>query len=253
MRRCAKLSAGLLILVAFVCLWQSPVYASDTARDYVEAIKLYNDGHYRKAAELFEDIARQGIINGKLFYNTGNAWFKAGNIGKAMLWYERALKRMPRDPDLLFNYRYVKGFLKDKAEQESFPVFDVLFFWKDLLGIRVIQRLSVIFFAVFWLLVSINIVRSKRLQTVHYIILAIALIFTFTALYDYYDAMFNKKAVIIADTAPVRSGLTESSTELFALHAGTRVDVDDKRDGYLKIRFSSDKIGWVKKDYLKII
>jgi len=47
--------------------------------------------------------------------------------------------------------------------------------------------------------------------------------------------------------------MADTSTTLFSLHAGTKVRVVELRDGYLKIRFSKDKIGWVKTGQAVII
>jgi uncharacterized protein YgiM (DUF1202 family) len=51
----------------------------------------------------------------------------------------------------------------------------------------------------------------------------------------------------------VRSGLTEDSTELFVLHAGTKVKIGKERNGFYRISFSDTKIGWLKKSEVGII
>ena len=62
----------------------------------------------------------------------------------------------------------------------------------------------------------------------------------------YYQRAFCPKAVIVQEEVAVRAGTTDTATVLFSLHAGTKVRVEDRREGYLKIRFSKDRIGWVK-------
>jgi hypothetical protein len=74
-----------------------------------------------------------------------------------------------------------------------------------------------------------------------------------TASFNYYDDAYNKRAVIIPPEISVRSGLSDNATELFALHAGSQVHVDKEKDGFLKIRFSKDKIGWIKKTDAAVI
>jgi uncharacterized protein YgiM (DUF1202 family) len=51
----------------------------------------------------------------------------------------------------------------------------------------------------------------------------------------------------------VRSGFTDSATQLFVLHAGTKVRVERQTDAYLLIRYTEDKIGWIKKSEAGII
>jgi tetratricopeptide (TPR) repeat protein len=242
--------SGILFLAVVFC---TTVQASESARTFLNGIEHYNKGQYEQAAALFEEVARDGVVNEKLYYNAGNAWFKAGHAGKAMLWYERALKLAPHDPDLVYNHQYVSGLLKDKVEEKPSAVFTVLFFWKDLLGKAAIQWLATVLFLLFWVRTIWVMVRSRRLNAPDWVLLCFALVFCLTAVYDYYDARFNKQAIVIAEEVPVRSGLSESSTQLFVLHSGTRVDVDDERKGYMKIRFSDDKIGWVKIEDVEII
>ena len=46
-------------------------------------------------------------------------WFKAGEIGRAILAYERALKLMPGDEDVLSNLRFVNAHKEDKGPEED--------------------------------------------------------------------------------------------------------------------------------------
>ncbi|MBU1172912.1 MAG: tetratricopeptide repeat protein [Proteobacteria bacterium] len=249
MRRLTVL--GMMSLMIFV---HAGAQASEAAREYLEGIQLYNQGHYEKAATLFETVAEKGVINGKLYYNAGNAWFKEGNIGRAMLWYERALNIMPHDPDLRYNHDYVTGLLKDKSEDKTSPVFKVLFFWKEMLNKNIIRWLALGFFLIFWVRVVIGMLNSGRsMKLIDWLFLSLALVFTFTSFNDFYNARFNEHAIVLVESVSVRSGLTEESTELFVLHSGTRVGVDDELRGYVKIRFSDDKIGWIKREDIEII
>ncbi len=240
-----------LIVIFFI---SSIAFASENPRIYLDGIKNYNNGDYVKAVEAFEKIAGEEVNNGKLFYNLANAHFKSGNIGKSIVWYERAMWLMPNDPDLKFNYQYVKGFVKDKSEGKELSIVKVLFFWKDLLGQTTIKWLAVSLFYLFWVMIVFQILKNRKLVKIHTgLIFFIAAIFTITASYDYYAQSYIKNAVILPEQVSIRSGLTDDSTELFILHVGTKVLVEESRKGYVKIRFSGDKIGWLSKESVEII
>ncbi len=244
----------LYTFITLIILFPSTLSATEIARQHLDAVKYYNEGNFLKSAELMESIAETGVKNGKLFYNLGNAYFKGGNTGKAILWYERARKFIPNDPDLKFNLNYAEGFIKDKVEEKSFSVYRVLFFWKQLLGRSLIQWAGISLYILFWAMVVFQMVKSKKLIKIHTICaLILSIIFILTSVFDYYTDIYKRKAVILSDKVHVRSGLTNDSTELFVLHTGTLVNVADERKGYVKIRFSNDKIGWVKKDVIEII
>jgi SH3-like domain-containing protein len=81
----------------------------------------------------------------------------------------------------------------------------------------------------------------------------LGLIFTLTAVYNDYEADFIKEAVILPAKVSIRSGLTNDATELFVLHAGTKVKIDKEKDDYIRISFSEGKIGWIKKSDAGVI
>ena len=71
-----------------------------------KGVSAYGAGDFKESARVFQSLADRGIQNGKLYYNLGNAYLKLEDLGRAILWYERALRRMPREPDLRFNDAY---------------------------------------------------------------------------------------------------------------------------------------------------
>jgi tetratricopeptide (TPR) repeat protein len=223
-------------------------------KEYLEGVSLYNSEDYSKAAELFENIAGNHVVNGELFYNLGNAYFKKGDLGKSVLWYERAIKLIPGDPDLVFNHHYVTGLVTDKAEVKTNPILNVLMFWKRGMSERAVSFTAVGLFMVFTVIAAIRSFKPKRfLKYPERITLAFALLFIMSSAHDYYTNRFDGEAVVIADTISVRSGLSEDSTELFRLHAGTKVHIDDVLREYAKIRFSDEKIGWALKSEIEAI
>ena len=65
----------------------------------------YRQGDWPGAIRAFDQLAGSGVENGRLFYNLGNAHLKNDDLGRALLWYERALQLIPDDPDLKFQLR----------------------------------------------------------------------------------------------------------------------------------------------------
>jgi tetratricopeptide (TPR) repeat protein len=244
------------ILLVFLMLFCSAriTCAGETARTFLDGIKDYKEGRFAEAAAAFSSIADKGINNGKLFYDTGNAYLKNGNIGNAILWYERAMKLLPHDPDLKFNYEYAQSLTKDEKGDKELPLVRILFFWKYLVPQIWIQWAAIIFNLIYWVLLTVRMIRrNKRFQTPGHVVLALALLFTLTAVYNNNESAFNKEAVILPDKVSIRSGLTDDATELFVLHAGTKVIIDKERDDYIRIAFSEGKIGWIKKSDVGVI
>ncbi len=60
-------------------------------------------GEFGAAAETYRAAVEAGTDSADLFYNAGTAALKAGDLGQASLWLERAWRRAPDDPDIVFN------------------------------------------------------------------------------------------------------------------------------------------------------
>ena len=244
----------ILLLVLLILCSVRITEASETARTFLDGIKNYKEDRFAEAAAAFSRVADEGIKNGKLFYNLGNTYLKKGDIGNAILWYERSLKLLPHDPDLKFNYEYAQSLTRDEKGDKELPLVRILFFWKYLLSQAQIQWAAIIFNLIFWALMTVRFIRKQnRFRTLGQLILSLGLIFTLTAVYNDYESDFIREAVILPTRVSIRSGLTDDATELFVLHAGAKVKIDKEKDEYIRIAFSEGKIGWIKKSDAGVI
>ena len=89
-----------LFFLLTLCLIGS-AYAQDTALK--EAEVAYTKEDYAKAIELYEGILKSNGESAAVYYNLGNAYYKAGKIAPAILNYERCLLLDPGDSDARFN------------------------------------------------------------------------------------------------------------------------------------------------------
>ena len=240
--------------VIVLILMAGPVRADETSILFHKGIKNYNGGDFKAAVSAFSKIVDRGIVNGKLFYDLGNAYLKNNDIGHAILWYQRAFKLIPNDPDLKFNYNVALSRVKDMPPDNRHPILKIIFFWQYLLSRSAIQWLGVFLNTIFWIVLTLQLIfRKNTFKWVRSMILPVLMVILLTASFNYYDDTYNKQAAIIPPEISVRSGLSDDATELFVLHAGSQVHVDKEKDGFLKIRFSKDKIGWIKQTDAQVI
>ncbi len=227
---------------------QEGTVADKTGRGhlFMDGITAYKQGDYDTASKDFEAIAASGVVNAGLYYNLGNAYLKAGDLGRAVLWYERAKKRSPGDPDIAFNLGHAQSLMTDKIDP-SFSLGDVLFFWQGVVPLKWIQAGAVAGSCLFFLWAGVRRFRGRKILSGRGMLLIFIPIFlTMAAGLEYYSDNLVLHAVVVQDVAPVRSGTTPSSTRLFDLHAGTKVRVEERRQGYLKIMLTKEKVGWIK-------
>jgi tetratricopeptide (TPR) repeat protein len=250
MKRFFLKAAGLVLLLTVA----ATAPATQTARTFMDGTEAYRNGDWPAAIAAFESLADAGTDNGKLFYNLGNAYLKNDDLGRALLWYERALKRIPDDPDLRFNYDYALTLTKDERGERESPLLRILFFWKYQLSHSTVRWVAIFLNAALWIALSVLVIRKKRLLRPSIIMIAAAtVIFSATAAFNYVEATRIRHAVVLSEQVAVRSGFTDTATQLFVLHAGTRVRVERESDTHLLIRYTEDKIGWVKKSEAGVI
>jgi tetratricopeptide (TPR) repeat protein len=239
-----KIIAGAILCLLLVANGQ----ASETARTFMAGTDAYHKGDWPAAIAAFQRLVDAGGDSGALFYDLGNAYLKNDDLGHAILWYERALKRTPNDPDLRFNYDYALTLTKDERGEQTAPLLRILFFWKYQLGPDIIRWIALVLNAVLWVSLAVLAIRKNHLLRPGIILIAAAsLIFSATAAYNYVEAARIHHAIILPTEVAVRSGFTDTATTLFILHAGTKVRVERQSGDYLLIHYTEDKIGWVKK------
>lgn len=249
-----KKSISFLFLFFLVIGGPLNAAANDQGRLFIDGVSAYHNKNYSSAVSAFEKVVETGVENGELFYNLGNAYLKTGDLGNAVLWYEKALDLIPNDPDLLFNLDYALTLTKDEVRETTHPLVRILFFWKYQFNFKTIQWTAIFLNTALWVVVSVMILMKKRVLRSSIVLMsALAFVFIFTSLFNFYEATHIKCAVVLPEKISVRSGLTDEATELFVLHAGTRVRVEKENNSHFRIRYTKDKIGWIKKEQAGLI
>ena len=72
---------------------------------FKSANELYDAGKFAEAAAVYEKIEPK---TAHVYYNLGNAHFREGKLGLAILDYERARRLAPRDPDIVANLKFAE-------------------------------------------------------------------------------------------------------------------------------------------------
>ncbi len=245
----------LIIVMIFWSLALPPAgCAQENAHRFIAAMKAYKSQDFDTAIKEMEQIAQSGMRNGAFFYNLGNAYLKDHQLGRAILWYERALMLLPNDPDLRFNADYARSLTRDATDEKAVSPWRVFFFWKYRLSQSTVVLLAVAFNLLFWsMLIVRRIFHRPGLRYAAMAVAVPAVIFMVTALFNYYEQAYIHHGIVLEEQVSIRSGLNQTSTELFVLHAGTKIRVVKQNDTHLQIRFGKDKIGWVEKAAVGLI
>jgi len=254
-----KFRAYIILGIGFLVI-SLQISAQEQKEDqFRQAVAHFSTGNYDKALEIWTDLYKTGYRSAELEYNIGNTFFKMNNIPGAVLFYERASLLKPADEDINYNLQIAKTLVVDRFEE-----IPELFFveWYDFLSLLLSSntwaRVSITSFILCLFFLSIYFYSSKyRLKVLGFwlalglLILSLAsLAFTLrnkTLVYD------SKEAVIMTPLVNGKSAPDNSGTDLFLLHEGTKVTVEDEVGGWLEIRLSDGNKGWIPSNTLEII
>ena len=92
---------------------------TNTVYSKAAADSAYMENKYLDAVYMYEALLAENGESAELRYNLGNSYYKANNIAKAILNYEKALLLAPADDDIKANLEIAKSKTVDKEEAES--------------------------------------------------------------------------------------------------------------------------------------
>lgn len=224
-----------------------------------KANTAYLNADYHTAIEVYERILTQGLVSAKLYYNLANAYFKEGNIGKSILFYNRALRLVPGNEDVRYNLAVAEAMTKDKIEE--IPEFFLTTWMRGLrhtMGCTSWSILSLILLAAMLALLMIYLLAQRigLRKAGFYGTLAAFVLFVLTtwfALLERREILSRNEAVVMVASSAVKSSPDNAATDLFMLHEGTTATVTATLDNWCEITLADGKKGWIECRKIEII
>jgi tetratricopeptide (TPR) repeat protein len=224
-----------------------------------QGVAYFSAGSYKEALQSWTEVYNTGYRSAALCYNMGNAAFKLNMIPQAILYYERAYLLKPANEDINYNLQIAKTLIVDRFQE-----IPELFFvrWYNFVSLFLSSnswaRISITSFILSLLFLSLYIYSPRYRHKVIGFWFAVSL-FTLS-LGSFVFSSRNKflvhdshKAIITTAVISGKSSPDSSGTDLFVLHEGTKVSVEDEVGEWLEIRLSDGNKGWVPFNTLDII
>ncbi len=211
----------------------------------------YANGMYEDAVRLYREVADSGYASAKLYYNLGNAYFKAHDIPHAILYYERARLLDPGDEDIRYNLELARTYVTDKVE--PLPRFFLVAWYRWFLdrlpadGWAILSMVTFFFAALFLSLYIIA--RKERLRKAGFVTgmvtLALSALFFLFAWQSQKILTSHEEAIVMQPAVTVKSSPGDEGTDLFVIHEGLKVNVIDSLDQWTEIRLEDGSKGWL--------
>src|SRR4030067_2160060 len=120
-------------ILIFLFLFVKIVSAGELENLFQKGNEHYLKGEYQETIRIFQSIVEKGYQGKSLYYNLGNAYFRIGKIGLAILYYEKAKKISPSDEDVNYNLAFANSKIADKIE--TLPKFFIFDWWENALAL----------------------------------------------------------------------------------------------------------------------
>ena len=220
--------------------------AMELDRSDPDAAKAY----YREAILRYEAIVKSGgVRNGKLYYDIGNAYFRLGDTGRAILNYKRAELFMRNDGNLRQNLDYARSRRADRIElRQKEKVLKTLFFVHYDIPPRMKLIVFAISFGALWISAAARFLLKAGWLKIVIVVSAVAsAAFLVSLVVDAASLARTPEGVITAEETIGRMGDADTYQPSFKepLHAGSEFRLLEKRPGWWHIELENGDRTWI--------
>ena len=260
MVRLSSAAVRVALLVAWVALASGlpPSYADSPEEIFERGNRAYDEDRFGEAAEAYETLLRYQIEDPRVEYNLGNTEFRRGNLGRAILHYERARRLSPTDPDILDNLRFARSRRLDRVPEPERPAaIGWLVGVQDRLGP---DRHAWLVALTVWLICGLltwGLSMTGRWNArFGWALAALVLILVLlgASWYATYQRLEGRStAVVVERVVEVLAGPGQNNATLATVHEGLDVEVWGEREEWIQVRLPNGVSGWVPKGAVEVV
>jgi len=228
------------------------VLALAPAGPYNEGNRLYARKDYAGAAAAYRQAQAAGP-SAAACYNLGNALFKSGQVGRAIVQYRRAHHLAPRDGDVRANLAFARGYRADKVLTVQGPVARVLDEAFHLLSRREAALLTAVSTLLAALALALWIVRRWRAAAGAPAVHAGVARFGVVTPRVWSAEVDARPAVVVAPEVDVLGGPEPGARQILLVHDGTEVSVRERRGDYLLVQLPGGSGGWLRAEAVESV
>lgn len=248
-----------ICILLFFGVCSSSTFAVDKGsreRTFLQALERFDSAKssddYRETAMILESILADGFENGAVYYNLGNAWFRAGQYGRAILNYRKAKPYRPRDPYLTANLEQALAAAPGKLGEPPRPWWLHVMFWTDWFSYPV--KVHAFFVAAAIAAITSTIAVFLRRSRLHWIAAGLVLISAALAVDSFLnnpDFVNAHRAVMTGETI-ARKGMGSSYEPAFdqPLRDGAEFQVLNQTADWTFGHFEGIGDGWIRNEFV---
>jgi tetratricopeptide (TPR) repeat protein len=211
--------------------------------DFTKANQKYAQGHFKEAISDYEALVRAGQWSANLFYDLGNAYFRVGDFGRAILNYERALALERHHPEATANLQIARDEAHALELQQSWP--------ERYLQFASVNECSIAAAIAFWLAVFaiVMLIFARRRSATLIATLMLCLLVSAVAIYAAYTLERGSNgsalAIVTGKNVQARLATADTANSVLALPAGSEIKILSTRGDWIYAALSNNLRGWI--------
>lgn len=237
MKSCFRVVVFLFFAVSAASLFAQP----DT--EFAKANQEYAQSHFKEAISAYETLVRAGQWNASLFYDLGNAYFRTGDFGRAILNYERALALERNHPEASANLLIARDEAHALELQKSVP--------QRYLEFAGVNHYSIAAAIAFWLgiFVAVILIFARRKSATMIFALILCLLIGAGAIYAAFvlerGGNGSALAIVTGRNVQARLATADTANSVLALPSGSEIKILSTRGDWIYAALPNDLRGWI--------
>jgi tetratricopeptide (TPR) repeat protein len=238
--------------------------------DYTSAVAVKNrvgpgaQQLFRRALGGFESLQRDGIQNGRLYYDIGNTYLQLSDVGRAIVNYRRALRLAPEDDRIRKNLQRARDLCQLQVPlPATSAVVETLLFWHFDTSLAARLRFTLVVYILLWLLLLARLFILRGVPAFAWtvrVVAAIVLLTGASVAWEIFAQRHQVEGVVVAGEAALRKGNGDYYEPQLdqPLSAGVEFRVLESRQdvqggAWYLIRLRDGKEGWLRADQADVI
>ena len=242
-----------LLFLSFSIMAQTPDSLFDQGN------KDYNLGAYQEAISNYKLVLNAGVHSPELYFNLANAYYRLGEVGQSIYYFEKAKLLDPKNKNIETNLQFAKNMSLDAIEILPVSFLDEV--TKTISTRFSISNWARILIGISWILclfLALYLLNSnsvwKRIYFTSFWLITILFIVVFSLTYSHANNLQNEHSgIVFENQINIWGEPNERSEVLFELHEGTKVLVVDELGSWKKIKIANGSEGWILASSLKMI
>src|SRR5438874_4086221 len=240
--RRSRSTIAVFLATALVVFLATSTFAQGDV-DFAKANQEFAQGHFKEAITGYEGLVRAGQWSANIFYDLGNAYFRTGNFGRAILNYERALALDRHHPEATANLQIAR----DEAHAlELHPT------WPErYLQFASVNQYSIAAAVAFWVAafcLAALIFTPRRSAAMKSLLVVMLLVFA-GAMFAIWQLERGSKgdalAIVTGKDVQARLATADTANAVLALPPGSEIKVLSTRGDWIYATLPNNLRGWI--------